>query len=591
MVKKVGDDPDHLLPLLIVGAGPHAMTLVLRLLEDAPGDTYNDNQHSHMSFWRRKMQLGRKKQTQKPQPGNCHEDGSSNLLSTKVRVIDPAGEWMTNWKACFNAFDVSFLRSPIIVHPDPLTDEGLREFAQKDGRLASETKAPPSFLFNKNKRQGRGKANLRQQMFNTWDRERFAFPSKELFEDFCSDLVQRYDIRNLVEKDYVKGIDLLDNNERGHAFQVTLGSGKMLFAARVVLATGAGTPRIPAWALAVPRPLGGDSTSPRADQLRSSTGGKNIQGIYHSADIATTGWMPRYNGRTMLIVGGGLTAVQLADKLLRLGSRVILCTRRPISVQQFDVPVEWLSPFFQHYRLSEFYGLDIEERCKRIRAVRGRASVPLDAWHKLHETAAKQEDPSTFTLLEETVVEQVAESVNGSLEVKLANSSPQQGERDAKDRSLTLCVSGILLATGTELNIDLQPLLSQLKEKFSRQPETIQGLPVLTEELRWAPDHDLFVVGAFAALQLGPTAGNLMGARAAASRLAEVLLPSLRQEEGRASDSEPYHPKGTNRSTLTPEAALDSLCRKSSLFQHLQGLDSDTSEETENSDDDDNVDF
>jgi hypothetical protein len=52
-------------------------------------------------------------------------------------------------------------------------------------------------------------------------------------------------------------------------------------------------------------------------------------------------------------------------------------------------------------------------------------------------------------------------------------------------------------------------------------------LPVLDEHLRW-PGCELFVMGGLAALQLGPVARNLYGARMASGRIVPALTkPSL----------------------------------------------------------------
>mmetsp|Transcript_86852 Transcript_86852/g.221230 ORF Transcript_86852/g.221230 Transcript_86852/m.221230 type:complete len:119 (-) Transcript_86852:69-425(-) len=49
------------------------------------------------------------------------------------------------------------------------------------------------------------------------------------------------------------------------------------------------------------------------------------------------------------------------------------------------------------------------------------------------------------------------------------------------------------------------------------------GLPVLTQDLQWGSLTKLFVIGALAALQVGPDAGNLMGLRRAAHVVAITL--------------------------------------------------------------------
>ena len=49
------------------------------------------------------------------------------------------------------------------------------------------------------------------------------------------------------------------------------------------------------------------------------------------------------------------------------------------------------------------------------------------------------------------------------------------------------------------------------------------GFPALTQNLAWTADDDFYVIGALAALQLGPDALNLAGARHGACRLGHQL--------------------------------------------------------------------
>ena len=67
------------------------------------------------------------------------------------------------------------------------------------------------------------------------------------------------------------------------------------------------------------------------------------------------------------------------------------------------------------------------------------------------------------------------------------------------------------------------PVLGKVVQKW---PVPVHGgLPLLTEDLQWnkKTHPNLFVVGALAALQMGPDAGNLMGLRRAATVVANAL--------------------------------------------------------------------
>jgi len=54
--------------------------------------------------------------------------------------------------------------------------------------------------------------------------------------------------------------------------------------------------------------------------------------------------------------------------------------------------------------------------------------------------------------------------------------------------------------------------------------ETAGGLPLLQADLSWAADCPLYVMGAFAQLQLGADALNLAGARSGGVLVARRLL-------------------------------------------------------------------
>jgi hypothetical protein len=78
----------------------------------------------------------------------------------------------------------------------------------------------------------------------------------------------------------------------------------------------------------------------------------------------------------------------------------------------------------------------------------------------------------------------------------------------------------IWLATGTRLDIQTHPLLADVWE---RHPiATINGLPVLDKHLRW-PGCELFLMGPWAALRVGPVARNLFGGKLACDRIVPAL--------------------------------------------------------------------
>lgn len=89
--------------ILIVGAGPHALTLLLRLLTKRPYTLYNDQEQSRLVRY-------------------CKVHAACELVEkvhkNKYLVVDEEGEWLSRWTKYFNGYDIDYLRSLINVHPD-----------------------------------------------------------------------------------------------------------------------------------------------------------------------------------------------------------------------------------------------------------------------------------------------------------------------------------------------------------------------------------------------------------------------------------------------------------------------------------------
>lgn len=101
----------HVFELAVVGAGPHALALVTRLLETQPASLFNDHEHQ------RRVHLSK----QSPKHFGLYEHQIFNRenISKKIVVLDKYGDWMTKWHKQFKAFKIDFLRSPLYFHPDP----------------------------------------------------------------------------------------------------------------------------------------------------------------------------------------------------------------------------------------------------------------------------------------------------------------------------------------------------------------------------------------------------------------------------------------------------------------------------------------
>ena len=157
MQEGIGNGPENPLELLVIGAGPHALTLILRLVEPCPdmlsdGDRILEGLHTRHGVWAatrahvlalRKGPSAQLKIDKKRSVINEINAGkkcpyarqeltnpiSLEFLKQKCLVIDDKGCWMKEWDDNFDALEIKFLRSSVYVHPDPYEQRSLSTYA------------------------------------------------------------------------------------------------------------------------------------------------------------------------------------------------------------------------------------------------------------------------------------------------------------------------------------------------------------------------------------------------------------------------------------------------------------------------------
>jgi cation diffusion facilitator CzcD-associated flavoprotein CzcO len=140
----------------------------------------------------------------------------------------------------------------------------------------------------------------------------FLAPATQIFDKFCSDLVQRYGLQGHVRAAFVERLDLVRAEHNDEAFLVRLhyrepdcpnSEAKLVYARRVVLALGPGQPRWPTWA-------------------RSSDDCQPLPGCFHADDFFSQRTPPpaEWKGKSITVVGGGITAVQWAILAVESGT-------------------------------------------------------------------------------------------------------------------------------------------------------------------------------------------------------------------------------------------------------------------------------
>ncbi|MEM9926159.1 MAG: FAD/NAD(P)-binding protein [Cyanobacteria bacterium P01_D01_bin.50] len=375
-------------------------------------------------------------------------------IRSKIAVFDPSGEWMSQWKHQFAALEIPHLRSPTVHHPDS-NPFALRKFAES----RMNEFFPPNDL-----------------------------PGTRLFNDFCEDVIRRWDLGNMVVAEKITRIQPL-RNPLGSRFRLWLDSGKSIAARRVVLANGSSQLQIPDWVREI-------ETEYPSDRLCHS----------HSVDLRKL----HLADERVLIIGGGLTSGHLANGAISRGGEVQITIRRQLQEKIFDADAGWLGP---KYLKGFFAESDFEKRFKMIQEARNGGSMTPEIVTQLR----KQVRNGRLKIQENTQVVKAEWEENRWL-VKFSDESKEKFHR-------------IWLSTGTRFDVSKEPLLKEVLEVYPIP--VINGLPVLDDSLRWC-GCSLFIMGGLAALQIGPTARNLSGARMASDKMLKAIIkPNVVRERAK----------------------------------------------------------
>lgn len=359
--------------------------------------------------------------------------GAGRATPERLRIVDPGAVLLARWRTCTATTGMTHLRSPVVHHLG-VHPWALHDFARK--------------------------SPIEDPFAAPYDR-----PALDLFNAHCERLIRRFGLAALHLRGRAVHCALSADNAR-----VTLDSGVTLEAQNVVLALGAGDrPHWPTWA-------------PR-DSAR----------VHHVFASDFDGW-PTAPAEAVAVVGGGISAAQVALRLADTGHRVHLIARHPLREHQFDSEPGWLGPKHMTAYLAE---PDLGQRRAMIRAARHRGSVPPAVHTALH--AAFQAGRVTWH--------------EGSLEGAEVHA---EGVRLTLAEGRQIPVERVLLATGFEAGRPGGALVDDLVEEAGL-PCAACGFPITDAALRWHPR--LRVTGPLAELELGPAARNIAGARRAGDRL------------------------------------------------------------------------
>ena len=205
-----------------------------------------------------------------------------------------------------------------------------------------------------------------------------------------------------------------------------------------------------------------------------------------------------YEEEAIVLVGGGISAGQIALRLVKEKHEVHLVSRHALREHQFDSDPGWLGPKFMNGFNRE---ADFDRRRMMITEARHRGSVPPDVRRALKRSI----NQGQLSWHQDEVAE--VQSTDRGVRVQLANGENIDAQR-------------LLLATGFAPVRPGGDLLDSLIKSASL-PCASCGYPIVDESLRWHPG--IYVSGPLAELELGPTSRNIAGARRAADRLMAVV--------------------------------------------------------------------
>jgi len=316
-------------------------------------------------------------------------------------------------------------------------------------------------------------------------------PEIELFRDHWEDTVDEYDLEDHLYWSEVEGI------EEDDGFYRAVIDGQEVEAENIVLATGKGPLNYPDYAEELP------------EQAEA----------YHAFDEDfSVDEAVDYDGETY-VIGGGITAGQVASSMAEKGADVNLVSRSEIEKAGEEADEEWQDWSGINERLD---GMDQEERYEEIQEARYDGAMPEYVHDKLVESGAD-------------VAEEVeildAEYTDG-IDIELSD-----GET-AEDVQL-------VYATGFQDAYD-DPFYQNVADELGLGTG-FRDMPMLADEgLEWLDEYgdnsDIYVTGEMAQGNLGPFAGNIRGAQIASEIIGDeltedVLEPITASQEAFAQNS------------------------------------------------------
>jgi pyruvate/2-oxoglutarate dehydrogenase complex dihydrolipoamide dehydrogenase (E3) component len=367
------------------------------------------------------------------------------LEPERLAVVDPGDKPFRVWRVRTAATEMTHLRSPSSHHSD-LSFHALRDYARRTGRYGADTFVGP-----------------------------YERPALAVFNDHCREVFERNRLDRYRRKATVTAVLPAEGAMIGTAMTVETDAGS-LTAKRVLFAVGReSAPVVP-------------------EAFQAITGASSMHLYAPGYDAAALMAAPE-----AAIIGGGISALQLALRREAEGLATTVISPHPLRVSQFDSDPCFIGPRC----LASFDTLTAAEERSRVLAAAGNpGSVPPDI--AVRFAAAVEKGAIGFVV--GTVASATGEA--GGYELRLDDGSP------------AIRADRLVFATGFEATLDPEGLIARTARELEL-PVDRSGRPVTDRCLRWHPR--IFVTGAAAELSIGPAAANIIGAHLAARRIVPFL--------------------------------------------------------------------
>jgi len=262
-------------------------------------------------------------------------------------------------------------------------------------------------------------------------------PSSQLFDDFCGDLVSRLPHEFCYSS--ATSLEGCDGN-----FRISLENGRKVMADTVVLGVGVpGSIVIPSILASLPSTV-----------------------TFHT-DSKLGSRLSELNGHSVLVIGGGLTAVQAAQLAIKRNCKVVLCSRRPLTTRHFDVHANWFDFRTAQGRQFEFYDKPLEERLKHIKETWGGGSVPPLYMEDVHAKVAEGK----------------LEVICGDAKIKSVSDGIVEVVIDGR----VYAFHKIVNACGHAPDCQRLPLIQDMLRQWP--VDIVGGLATLSQDLQWGVDR------------------------------------------------------------------------------------------------------